>query len=203
MTVTSKQWIDQVAKAAKNQDWDVLTTLEVEVNQSFADKRDWPGVEQFYTEALKGSVKSDVIKKVTVKDIAPFQTGVEHTLKLASQRAAEDSNIKAIYFEYFFDGGDSCTGNAFLCTAYNEEHDEWAAAFDGANGLIEGPSVFEYLNYDPDIDFDPRSNAVASAYVNGFLLAAWGRAVDKQREVKLPMGFAQHDHPVIKVRSNK
>ena len=198
--LTPKEWSKAAAKAAMEKDWEVFDKLKIDVNQRFTQKRNWDGLQRFYTEVLQSSVEPDVVKKVAIKNLSKFEVGVERCLRKAVKEAAKDSSIQVIYFEYFYDGGDSCSGSVFLCTAYRDDEDYWASEFDPDGGVIEGPSVFEYFHYDPKLEFDPFTSAVSNAYVDGLLLAAWGRAVDKQGLVKLPMGFAEHGKSIIKLR---
>jgi hypothetical protein len=199
--ITPAQWVSRIQAAAKSKDWDVFNDLEREINQSFAAKKDWFGLEAFYTEALMSTVAPKIAQLVKAKDFTPFQTAVEDVFKIASKRVAQNPGIKAVYFEYFYDGGDSCTGNAFLCTEFDENDDFWAAEFEGDDAFIDGPSVFEYFNFDSDIDFESATDHLVRSYINSFLLAAWGRAFEKQVALRLPGGFAQHDHPVIVIQS--
>lgn len=197
MSVTAQQWIEQVTKAGGADDWMAMTDLERRVCQSFADARDWDGLERFFTEALAACVTPQVAAEVTVTDGATFQAGVAATLREAVRRAGDDAAIKAIYFEYAFDGDDEAIGSAFLCTAYDSGDDDWAAQFEDD---IAGPTFAQYFDFDRDGEYAPLAFSVAQEYVHGFMLAAWGRAVDSLGELTLPMGFARHDHPVIVVK---
>jgi hypothetical protein len=195
--LTPKQWIEKVTRAVSAQDWGLLTDLQVEVNHSFARRRDWDGLEQFYTDALIGAVTPDIVHIMKSRDTGTFQAGVGGVLRQALERAAKDPSIKAVCFVYFYDGGEECTGDVFLCTDYQEDDDDWASSFEN-DGYIGGPGVHEYLSYDPDLKFAPLPFSVCQYYADAMLLAAWGREVTKL-QTQLPMGFAEHDSPVIRV----
>ncbi len=56
--------------------------------------------------------------------------------------------------------------------------------------------MFKYLSYDLDLEFDSPLDIVASEYCDAVLLGATFRAA-MANSLKVPIGFARHDDPVI------
>ena len=65
--------------------------------------------------------------------------------------------MKAVYFEYLYDGAEWCKGDIYLPKAYEREKQGWAAEWDH---MIDGPNVHDYLNYDPEFEFERLSEYV-------------------------------------------
>ncbi|MGI9415948.1 MAG: hypothetical protein ACR2PM_19905, partial [Hyphomicrobiales bacterium] len=63
-------------------------------------------------------------------------------------------------------------------------------------------NVHDYLNYDPEFEFERLSEYIAADYVHACFLAACGRAWDQAGIVGYPFGFAQHDGPITYLPTN-
>jgi hypothetical protein len=192
------QWLDEFRRACEESDWDALEKLRHGTNQSFAERTDYRGIKRFYDEALRLGLDDDKLDAVRIVDTESFQSGLSRAFSVAKSKLDQLSGIKGVYFEYFYDGGDSCTGNVYLCNAFSDEDDGWGAEFD-QGGFIEGPSIIEYFNFDLDFEWDELPRVLAEEYVNGTLFSAtleeWTRC-----EIRgLPFGFANHEHEIVRV----
>jgi len=200
MLPTPRQWAERLRTLVKGQGWERLYELDVRIDQGFADRRDWDGLEKFYTEGLAAAVEPAVVQQARVKSTKPFEEGMVELLRTGVQRAGADPTILGLYFEYYFDGRpDTGVVDLFPCRAYSEEDDYWGAEFVG-NEIVSGPSAFEYLNFDPELDLDPLPSSAAGRYVFGHLLAAFGRAVDRVEGLRWPVGFCAHESRIIRIR---
>jgi hypothetical protein len=148
---------------------------------------------KFYEELAASGLDQGKLSEVRIENIADFQSGLATALQTTLSKLSAMPQVKGIYFEYYYDGDESCTGNIFLCEEYSDEDDFWAAEF-GADGLVEGPNVSPYYDFDPDFDWDPYLRYIAEEYVNGRLLAAALEEWKKCGIAGLPFGFANHDH---------
>ena len=193
-----EQWLAAISVAIEKQDWDRSQTLKVEVNQPLALNGEPGELLRFYDTALKEAATPEVYERVHVKELASFETRIRELISEGIEIARSSGGIKAFYLEYFYDGGDASDANLFLCNQYSSDNDEWGAEFDGEN-VIEGPSVLEYFNYDPEFEFEPPLDSICLEYVDGILLAScvklW-RSFDKQ---DYPFAFARHDEPIIRI----
>ncbi|MGI9413887.1 MAG: hypothetical protein ACR2PM_09465, partial [Hyphomicrobiales bacterium] len=150
--------------------------LSNDVNQVYADARDWSGLEAFYERALSDVLSEARYNRVSIRDIKPFEDGVAACLAKAREFLSGDTDVKAVYFEYFYDGAEWCKGDLYLPKAYEREKQGWAAEWDH---MIDGPNVHDYLNYDPEFEFERLSEYIAADYVHACFLAACGRAWDQ------------------------
>lgn len=114
----------------------------------------------------------------------------------AMARAAGRTDIKGLYCEYFFDGGEGCAADLFLCRAFSRDDDDWAANF-AHDDVIGGAEVDALLGFDPDLALAPLPAFMADAYAHVLLLRGFVRAVDSHPQSALPVGFAQHDHQIV------
>jgi hypothetical protein len=189
---------EALLKHARAQDWDKATGAAQALYQDHARRRDWDGLET----ALRGSLEAACGHQQLddIDDCFAALPQFEHDLTAAVARAvahaAGRDELKALYCEYFHDGGDGSSANLFLCGAYTPGDDDWASQFAGAD-MIAGPNVQHLLDYDPDCDFEPTADCIANAYARGMLLGAFGRAVAAQPRLALPVGFSEHDFPVV------
>lgn len=196
--MTSTAWLQQMREICAKSDWQALAELRHKTNQAFADSCDFSGLRAFYCSVIEDGLDAAKADVARIDDISGFQTDVARCLAIAKESIQVLDGIKGLYFEYFYDGGDSCAGNLFLCTEYTEDDDSWGAEFE-EDGFIEGPGVSEYLNFDPELEWDDFSSHVALEYVNGILMAAALEAWHGCGIHGIPFGFANHDHEMIRV----
>lgn len=178
--------------------WERLPEIRRRVGQKFVTELDADGMTCFWAEVLRLGLSKDLAEAVRITDTRAFQAGLASAFETAARKLAGASDIKGIYFEYFVDGGDSCTGDVFLCTAYSSEDDDWASQFD-KEGWIEGPSVSEFFRYDLDGDWDDFSRVIADEYANGRVMAIVLQEWMKSKIRELPFGLAGHDDHILRV----
>ena len=132
-----------------------------------------------------------------------LSSDVESDLDLALRRAvtavSAQPDIKGLYCEYFYDGGDGSSMDLFPCRSFTRSNDDWAADFHPSD-VVEGPRIQALLRYDPELELDPAPRFLATAYLHSVLLAMFVRVQTRFRLLTLPAGFAQHDFPIIYLR---
>ncbi len=193
-----EEWLAAIAAAIETQDWDGLQTLKVDANQPLVREGEPGELIRFYEAALKDAATPEVYERVRVKDLASFETRTREVISRGLDIAKKGSGIKALYLEYFYDGGDASDITLFLCNQYSSDDDEWGAEFDGEN-VIEGPSVLEYLNYDPDFELESPLDTICLEYVDGILLASCAKLWRSLEKQDYPFAFARHDEPMIRI----
>ena len=169
------------------------------VNQKYNDTRDWKGLEQLHEDVLSEFMSVEEYELIRIKDIKPFEDGVIKCFVQAKEKLVSDPAIKVLYFEYFYDGAEWCTGNLYLCKKYKDEAVDWAAYFEDE---IEGPSVHKYLKYDPECEFEELKEIIPRDYVQAYFLAACGRAWEQSGIVSIPFAFAEHDGEIVYLQNN-
>lgn len=201
MTMTPTEYVDLVCKAAAARDWDPLQPVLRDACQSFAERREWAELVLFFAQTMH--VGTSVERRGQVHSclggLSDFKSELAASFAVVADRVAGDPGIKAIYFEYFFDGGDASNGNLFLCTRHSTSDDsDWASDF-LKDGVVPGPSVASLLNFDPESDWDETVRFLANGYVHACFLAALGELLDKTGFGSIPVGFAQHDGLTVHV----
>lgn len=200
MNLTPQQWLNHVLDAVYTRNLDQLPGLEIAIKQPLADRHDWDRLELFFTDVLGLGVRPEIMRRVRIDTLNRFESGIRSAFETAAIHADNDESIEAFYFEYFFDGTDSCTGDVFLCTQYRsaaeDQYGGWAAEF---KGIITGPLVREYMDYDIGDSSNKAAKILIDAYIDARFLAALGRVLDGLDCVVLPTGFARHDHPLIRI----
>ncbi len=190
-------WVDRIRSICANGDWESLSQLRLETNQSFAEQADDAGLREFYQQVAELALDAKEREAIGPTDVEQFCADLRNSF-CAAKNKVDNDEIKGIYLEYFYDGGDSCTANLFLCTEYSESDDSWGAEFE-QDGFIEGPQVPTFFNFDPDFEWPDFSRYVAEEHANGVLLAAGIREWKTSGICGLPFGFANHDHEMIRV----
>jgi hypothetical protein len=193
-----EEWLAAIAAAIETQDWDRLRTLKLEANQPLVLEGESGDLVEFYDAALKEAATPEVYERVRVKDLASFEARIREVILQGLEKANSRGDVQALYLEYFYDGGDASDANLFLCVQYSPDNDEWGAEFDGEN-VIEGPSVLEYLNYDPDFKLEPPLDTICLEYVDGILLASCAKLWLSLEKQDYPFAFARHDEPMIRI----
>lgn len=170
-----------------------------EVCQLHAETRDWEGLRACVHAALVDGAPEEIVAKVqsTLGDLGDFVEGLDSALSQAFEQAQSDPQIKALYVEYFFDGGDASTVDIFTCTDYSDSGSaDWTGQHSD-DGMISGPSVQALLDYDPDIEWGEFETFLADGYAFAHLLAVFGEVFDRHNSIGLPAAFAQHDGIMI------
>lgn len=194
------EFIKQTSEIAKLKDWEKLPELQIKINQAFIDNDDTDGLEDYYQRAISLCFDKHWREKIIIKNISKFETEISRLNSKVKCKIEENNEVKAVYLEYFYDGGDCCEGNIFLCNSYTEDDDYWASELTD-DGFIQGPKVNEYLDFDPDFELDGEQEIIANFYTDAMLLSASVRAWKNSGIQGYPFGFAQHDNPIIRVRN--
>lgn len=160
--------------------------------------KDFDALLRFHGAGLAAVATAEQAERIRVNDIERFRQGFARCLAEGLERARGDPRIKALYFEYFYDGGDASDGNLFLCESFDPEDDAWAADF-GRDGVVLGPSVLPWMHFDPECELLQSTRTVADIYVDANLLVACLREIESIGGIEYPFGFAQHDAPVTVV----
>ena len=183
---------------ARSHDWDNATAAAQSLYQDHARRRDWDGLETALRHCLEAVCGHEQLDDVDdcLAGLPQFERALGETVGRAIAHAAGRADLKALYCEYFFDGGDTSSADVFLCHAYTRGDDDWASHFADAD-VLAGPNVQHLLDYDPDGDFEPTEDCIANAYARGMLLGAFGRAVAAHAPLALPVGFSEHDFPIV------
>lgn len=123
------------------------------------------------------------------RKLTRFDKDFIKALKEAIKRSAKDKTVKALYFEYHFDGGVNNTANFFLCQSYDQDYTEWASFFSEIIGDIP---IYEYFNYDPDFLLSEVVNCYAEFLIVLKMLSIALKHYKKE-QVKYPLSVASHD----------
>jgi len=191
----AEAWLIKLAKFIEQSDWEALSELRRSTNQAFASNMDHDGLQVFYDKVIRTGLDDSKHDDVKILSTEKYQSELAEAFRLAKGKIPALNGVKGVYFEYFFDGGDSCTGNLFLCTEYSDNNDFWGSEFE-KDGFIAGPSVFEFLNFDPEFEWENLPRFVGEEYVNGVLLALCCEIQG------LPFGFANHDQEMVRAPAN-
>jgi hypothetical protein len=168
-------------------------------NQRLVADGDFAGLEQLHDAALAEVLDGPEYDLVKITDISSFEDGVAQCLARARPHLGSDTAVRALYFEYIYDGMEWCKGDLFLCTKGVDEAEDWSSFFEQ---FIEGPNVFTYLSFDKLHAFESLGSYVAFEYVHAHFLAAAGRAWSRSDIVGIPFGFAAHDGPIVYLREH-
>ncbi len=197
----AEAWLIKLAKFIEQSDWEALSELRRSTNQAFASNMDHDGLQVFYDKVIRTGLDDSKHDDVKILSTEKYQSELAEVFRLAKGKIPVLNSVKGVYFEYFFDGGDSCTGNLFLCTEYSDNNDSWGSEFE-KGGFIAGPSVFEFLNFDPEFEWENLPRSVGEEYVNGVLLALCLEEWAKSEIQGLPFGFANHDQEMVRAPAN-
>ncbi len=192
-------WVNQVKKLAENQDWHRLSDVNNGIMQKLIDSGDMISMLNFYDEALKSVSTDEQLLKIKPTEMSAFNQILSDAFTQAHEKFKADRGLKSIYCEYFYDGGDSCELNLFLCEKHPDEDESWAAYF-GEEGFIEGPEVNQFLDYDPEFDFEPALDSIAKQYVQAHFIRSCLKIINENEINNIPIGFAEHDGMIVMLK---
>lgn len=187
-----ERFMQEFSHAYHAQDWEKTNQIVSQITKQYLDKQDSQGLVLFWQDFLKQNTSHSEWDYVSnlVKNTDDFQKDIRHLLKAGIQKHQNNQNIKAFYYEYFYDGGDASTGNLFLCLDFNQSNGDWASNFED---LVQGNLISQYFNYfyhhfSSEIAYD-----IARNYTHAVLLDVFIREV-KNTPLPIPIGFADHDN---------
>lgn len=173
-------------------DWGIYPDDRKAINQAFADRHDWDGLESFYTQAILRADPAFSFGCLPIQGdgFPPFAEKLCHAIHDSLGRRMEEA--KAIYIEY---GTGTC--DVFLCTRYSKATDDWAAAYDLKTAVaIDYP---EALLYFWDDAAPILIMALVERYLDARLLACIGRCVDAVPSRSLPVCMAASDLDIVHI----
>lgn len=194
-----KDWLRKVEDLANQKDWHAIDDLNHQVMQNLLDTNNTEAMMSFYEEALKSLVSNEQYQKIKPADMTRFYQKLDDAFEKAVKKAKSNKNIKSIYCEYFYDGGDSCELNLYLCEKSPDEDESWASEF-GEDGFVKGPTVNDFLNYDPDFSFEPALEVVAKQYVQSHFIRSCLSIIVEKKIKDWPIGFAEHDGLIFMIK---
>ena len=187
--------IESARKFLTGGDWRQWGELCRDRESAMIETRDFDGFLRFHDAGLRFATTPEQFEQIQIRDIGRFRKGFGRCLSRGLKKARSQAAIRALYFEYFYDGGDASDGNLFLCQAFDVDDEEWAAEF-AEDGVIPGPSILPWLHYDPELEFPEDVRKVADVYVDAHLLVACLREIEAMGGIEYPFGFARHDGPI-------
>ena len=198
ITYTAEQWIAEVEAIVKNKNFAELDTLRERVHEKYAFKQDDEGLRDFYRK-VAGLVMNEKEKELLFhyelfSEEGVFVSDLKAAIRKIRQAFSENRKLKAVYFEYH-DG--EC--NFFLCDDYDRDSDDWCCCFDGKNGVVIGADLPVNFRFDDDFECSEFKRTVGLEILDG-LMAAQLIDLWKSMEMKMPLSYAQHDSPAIRLK---
>ena len=200
--ITPKEYATQIQNtiATLRRDWQSITHLTDNIYQSYSENKEWDALEIFFESVVLEVGNTALLETInrTMGDLSEFRHTLKININAALARAKIREDIKAIYFEYFYDGGDASVGDFFLCSRYSlDEDSDWAAYFKNED-IIDGPNIQGRLDFERAGEELPDDYmSVAHTLAHARFLASFGRLVDSIEDQPLPIGFAEHDGKII------
>lgn len=186
-----KQLMQELLNAYQADDWEKANQMVTQITRQYLQQQDSQGLVLFWQNLLKQQSSHTEYEYVLslVKNTDDFRKDIRQLLQKGIKKHQENSAIKAFYYEYFYDGGDTSTGNLFLCLDFNKNDGEWASNFEDLvhGGLIQ-QYFADYEKFTSDI-----SNDIAMKYTHAVLQDIFIQEV-KNNSLPIPIGFADHDN---------
>lgn len=197
-TYTVEQWIAEVEAVVKNKNFAELNTVRKSIHEKYAFKQDDEGLRDFYRK-VAGLVMNEKEKELLFhyelfSEEGVFVSDLKAAIRKIRQAFSENKKLKAVYFEYY-DG--EC--NFFLCDDYDRDSDDWCCCFDGKNGVVIGADLPVNFRFDDDFECSEFKRTVGLEILDG-LMAAQLIDLWKSMEMKMPLSYAQHDSPAIRLK---
>ncbi len=194
-----QNWLERMQKIVETQDWEAMSELRKQTNEHFAKTFDYEGLRQFYSTAMRCGLDAERSARLSAADSSQFQATIGKALVGVKAQLAQQSKIRGVYFEYYYDGTQdgSNTGNFFLCSAYSETEDGWGSEFE-EDGFVDGAEIPDFFFFDADWEWDGLSRSIAEEAANGRLLAAVLEEWKASSITGIPLGFANHDHEMVR-----
>ena len=197
--MTPKEFICKLSDLVESEDWDGVGGLHHSVTQWHVDSNAITQLESFYGDALELVFDPGWMGKIAILQTTDFEDAITNLFLESKSRMSKSDSIKAVYLEYFYDGGDASTADVFLCNRYSDDDDDWAAHF-AKDNVLDGPGISVFFDYDPDFELAVLQDQIAGFYVDCKLLCATVRAWQLANLADVVLGFARHDARIIRVR---
>ena len=185
----------KVLKALNEKAIDRVFIFSAELEQaSVGTSKEARRLVSFWSDILCERVEPGQYQEFESRDFSELKKSVAEMIRLGVVRARADERIKAFYIEYTQDGQDF---SLFLCDDFAPDEDTWQSSF-LEDGIISGPEITQYVDFDPDCLLEEDVQVIANRYVNASLLAIIVEEIEGLRPVGYPVSFAQHDcRPVL------
>ncbi len=191
-----KEWVKKLSEFDNNSEF--VRDFNFQLKQNLINNVTETDIVDFYEKSLQLCYNSEEFNSIHIKSTLLFEKELKNKLTKAIKRAQNDSRIKAIHLEYFYDGGGACSCDISLCQNYSKVDDEWGAEFDSKD-FFPGPKVNEFFDY-PDF-FDFPQYIVASEYTEAVLLSAVIKVIKKVNKFGIPFGFAGHQSQILHINT--
>lgn len=191
-----KYWAEQIWTAIRSDDFEALSDAHNSMVEELSKAKRFDDIITIATMVLKNGVDALAYERIKLDNIVTFESDFTKLWGKGIRAALDNPEVKAIYFEYFYDGGDASDGNLFLCESFDVDDDGWASDF-GRDGVILGMSILPCMDYDPDFDLDDEVRTIGDYYVDTLLYATCLKVICHSGETAYPFGFAMHDNPVM------
>ncbi|MBL8300852.1 MAG: hypothetical protein JNN30_21125 [Rhodanobacteraceae bacterium] len=196
MKTTPASYVAALQEAARTRQWDPLPELRRSICQHFANARDWEGMEAFFEAALLSAVPEETCAAVSSRlgHLPTMAANLASAFDRAVDLASNNPNVKALYCEYFYDGGDGSTVDLFPCLRFERNDDFWASEFEE---VVPGSPVQSYFGYDPELEVAEPAASIARDYLHAKLFGVVGHLVEERVRGRYPFGFAEHDGLIV------
>jgi hypothetical protein len=193
-------WLTELRRLNGAGDWEAVAALRKRTNEDLARGLESDALRSFYdTAALHGltSARGELLRSARSPS---FKASLRPVIDGIKQKLASRPELKGVYFEYYYDGhrDGSNTGNFFLCNSYSLTEDVWGSDFD-QEGYVAGAELPDYFFFDAEWEWDDESRLIALEVVNGWLLADLIEEWKRSGIERIPLGFANHDHEMVRV----
>ena len=197
--MTPEEWVNFARRCIKARNFEPLNPADHQISQGFASALDHAGLEKFAEKSLRLCLNDQQYERIAVKDISAFENQLRKAIELAPA-LIDPQFYKALYFEYFYDGAEDCEGLVFSCRDYSDHEDSWICSYTHAR-VVRGPKISRFLAFGPYLEFKAVPYYIANSYIHKLFLAAAIRVWRVEGKHLFPLGFARHDGPVIRIRS--
>lgn len=193
---TLARWAKLIKELVEKCEWDKLIDLRDKVNSFFASKGDADGLRAFYEKAAKQILPKEKAALFLNVELSGLVKEVERSLCELKAKIEAGSTIKAVYFEYYYDGGFDNDGSFFMCNDYDADGDGWVVDFNGKDAIVTGIQLPAFFQFDPDEEWGDMERTVALEVADGLFLSvimqAWGSA-----DIALPLAYARHGERTV------
>lgn len=163
----------------------------IEQTQIAADNKQLDKLSKSVMSCLKESASETDYKQVLAckRKLRQFDKDFLTALNTVKEKISGSKAIKALYFEYYFDGAEDNSGNFFLCNADESESSDWASDFSDVIGDIP---IYQYFAYYSDSDWECSIRFYAD-FLIAINMISIALKYYKQEKITLPLTFSSHD----------
>ena len=160
----------------------------------------------FYDNLDLVGFKDDVLVSVSQWDPLEFKYDLKKMLSSGLVIMSDVKEAKAMYAEYFYDGGDESVFSLVVCSKYENAEDEkldpmlnddpfWMDFIVG--DYIYGPEVYSLLNCFDQFSFTDDQREFLDWYGHSIIMRLFGEVL-REMKIGFPVAFARHDYPYVR-----